>query len=157
MARKTKKGTSASGPPSSAKPASLKGARKNKRATAYDHLKLGVIFYRSKSYDLAIEQFQLARKQAPHAPNVWNNLAVAYLDKGDLDKAMSALQHALKLKPDYASAHFHLGQLYDKMGDREQARVSFKRVMQLDRHGELGRRAKERIEGFHPKVVLAIH
>jgi len=132
-------------------------ARRNKRATAYDHLQLGVIFYRSKSYDLAIEQFLLARKKAPHAPNVWNNLGVAYLDKGELDKAMSALQRALTLRREYASAHFHLGQLYDKLGEHEQARDCYMKVMELDKYGDLGRRAKEQVEGFRPRVILSLH
>lgn len=132
-------------------------AHKNKRATAYDHLQLGLIFYRSKSYDLAIEQFELARKKAPHAPNVWNNLGVAYLDKGEMEKAMSAFQRALELKPDYASAYFNLSQLFEKLGDQEQVRECLKKVIQLDEHGELGRRAKERIEGFHTRVIFSLH
>jgi Flp pilus assembly protein TadD len=152
MGRKNKNAKRVSDTPSSAG----KG-RRNKRATAYDHLQLGVIFYRSKSYDLAIEQFQLARKQAPHSPNVWNNLGVAYLDKGELGEAMSAFEQALKLKPDYASAYFNLGQLYDVLGDHQKARECLRRVIEYDKHGELGRRAKERIEGFHPKVVFSLH
>jgi tetratricopeptide (TPR) repeat protein len=129
---------------------------RNKRPTAADHLQLGVIFYRSRSFDLAIQQFLLASKKAPHAPNVWNNLAVAYIDKGELDKAMLALGRALKLKPDYVSAHFHLGQLFDKRGENEEAVECFNRVIELDPYGELGRRAKERIEGFRPKFVLGM-
>jgi Tfp pilus assembly protein PilF len=157
MARGNKKAPTATGSRVSSGPASPKVARRNKRATAYDHLQLGLIFYRSKSYDLAIEQFQLARKQAPHAVNVWNNLAVAYMDNGELDKAMSALQHALKLNPRYASAHFHLGQLHDKLGNIDLARECYKKVIEFDKHGELARRAKDRIEGFHPRVIFSLH
>jgi len=116
-----------------------------------------VIFYRSRSYDLAIEQFLLARKLAPHAPNVWNNLGVAYMDKGEVDKSMSALQRALELNPEYPSAHFHLGQLYDKLGNLEQARECYKQVIDLDKYGELGRRARERIEGVRPRVIMSLH
>jgi Flp pilus assembly protein TadD len=157
MRRRKKKAASASGSLSSARPASPEVAHRNQRATAYDHLQLGVIFYRSKSYDLAIEQFQLARKQAPHSVNVWNNLAVAYMDKGELENARSALQRALKLNPRYASAHFHLGQLYDKLGNNQRARECYMKVIEFDEHGELGRRARERVEGFQPKVVLSLH
>ena len=157
MARGNKKPPTAADSRVSSGPASPKSAHRNKRATCYDHLQLGLIFYRSKSYELAIEQFQLARKQAPHSLNVWNNLAVAYMDNGELDKAMSALQHALKLNPRYASAHFHLGQLYDKLGNNDLARECYKKVIEFDKHRELARRAKERIEGFHPRVVFSLH
>jgi Tfp pilus assembly protein PilF len=81
---------------------------------------------------------------------------VAYIDKDDLNKAKAVLDRALKLKPDYASAYFHLGLLYDKLGDLEKARESYKRVIELDRYGELGRRANEMVGGFNPKVTFSL-
>jgi tetratricopeptide (TPR) repeat protein len=131
--------------------------RRNSKANAYDHLQLGVIFYQSKCYDLAIEQFMLAKKLKPHAPNVWNNLAVAYMGKGELDRAMSSLRRVLELNPEYASAYFHMGQLYDKLGDADAARECYKKVIEFDRYGDLTRRARERVEGIHPKVILSLH
>lgn len=132
-------------------------ARGSKKATVAEHLRLGVFFYRSGSYDLAIEQFVVASRKAPDLPNVWLNLGAAYLDKGELSKANDALRRALSLKPDYASAFFHLGQLYDRQADPEKAGECFKRVIELEPKSELGRRARERVEGFHPKVVFSLH
>jgi tetratricopeptide (TPR) repeat protein len=131
--------------------------RRSKKASVAEHLRLGVFFYRSGSYDLAIEQFLAASKRAPHTPNVWLNLGATYIDQGELAKAKMALERALRLKPDYGSAFFHLGQLYDEDGDAEKARECFKRVILLEPHSEIGRRAKERVEGFHPRVVLSLH
>jgi tetratricopeptide (TPR) repeat protein len=131
-------------------------ARRTKQATVAEHLRLGVFFYRSGNYDLAIEQFLAASKKAPHTPNVWLNLGASYIDKGELLKAKAALERALGLKPDYASAFFHLGQLYDKQANNEKARGCFERVITLTPHSELGRRARERIDGFHPRVVFSL-
>jgi superkiller protein 3 len=128
-------------------------ANRSKRATAAEHCRLGLFFYRSGNYDLAIEQFIAASKKAPRAPNVWLNLGVVYIDKGDLVKAMVALEKALELKPNYAPAYFHLGQLYDKRGEDEKASECFNRVIELEPRGELSRRARERLEGFHPKIL----
>ena len=132
-------------------------ARKTKTPKAADHLQLGAFFYRSGSYDLAIEQFVAASKRAPHLPNVWLNLGVAYIDKGELQKAKESLERALKLKPDYPPAYFHLGVLYERLGDLERARESFNRVIDLDRYGELGRRASEIVGGSFEKVIFSLH
>lgn len=70
-------------------------ARRTKKATVAEQLRLGVFFYRSGSYDLAIEQFLAASKRAPNTPNVWLNLGAVYIDKSELAKAKIALERAL--------------------------------------------------------------
>jgi Tfp pilus assembly protein PilF len=74
-----------------------------------------------------------------------------------MDKARHALERALKLNPDYVPAIFHLGQLCDKLGEDESARKFFRRAMELDPSGEFGHRARERIEGFRPRVSFSLH
>ena len=70
-------------------------ARRTKKATVAEQLRLGVFFYRSGIYDLAIEQFLAASKRAPNTPNVWLNLGAVYIDKSELAKAKIALERAL--------------------------------------------------------------
>jgi superkiller protein 3 len=129
-------------------------ARRRSKGTAVEHCQLGIFFYSKGSYDLAIEQFILAGKRAPHAPNIWSNLGAVYIDKHDFGKARAALDRALALKPDYGAALFHLGQLYDEQGDGQKAEECFRRVMQIEPHTERGWRAKERVEGIKPRIVF---
>ena len=122
--------------------------RERPRSTA------GIFFYRSGSYDLAIEQFVLVGMRAPHAPNIWSNLGAAYIDKRDFGKARAALDRALALKPDYGAALFHLAQLYDEQGEGLKVEECYRRVMQIEPHTERGWRAKERVEGIKPRIVF---
>ena len=128
---------------------------RKRRGTAAEHCQLGMFFYSKGSCDLAIEQFLLAARRAPHAPNVWSNLGAAYLDKRAFTKARAALDRALVLKPNYAAALFHLGQLYDEIGDLARANECFKRVVQIEPHSDRGWRSKERLDGVKPRFVMA--
>jgi predicted TPR repeat methyltransferase len=59
-------------------------------------------------------------------------------EKGDLAAAADLLRQALELSPFYASAWFALGEVSDRLGDREAAVTAFRRAREadpLDRHG----------------------
>lgn len=58
--------------------------------------------------------------------------------KGDLAAAADLLRQALELTPSYASAWFALGEVSERLGDREAAVAAFRRAREsdpLDRHG----------------------
>jgi Flp pilus assembly protein TadD len=93
------------------------------RPTAFEHNQLGVSFFQSGAVELAVEQFTRATRRAPWVSSYWLNLGVALLDKGELDEAQAALEHSLRLNPKSQSAHFHLGQLFDKGGRGEGTRL----------------------------------
>lgn len=50
-------------------------------------------------------------QQYPELPEPWNNLAVLYAAQGKLNEARSALDSALRIRPDYATALENLGDL----------------------------------------------
>ncbi|HKY87725.1 MAG TPA: methyltransferase [Pseudorhodoplanes sp.] len=60
--------------------------------------------------------------------------------KGDLAGAADLLEQALELVPNYASAWFTLGEIGEKLGDRERAVAAYRRAREADpddRHGAL--------------------
>jgi predicted TPR repeat methyltransferase len=60
--------------------------------------------------------------------------------KGDLIGAADLLEQALELVPQYASAWFTLGEIGEKLGDRERAIVAYRKARDADpddRHGAL--------------------
>jgi len=63
----------------------------------------------------------------PELPEPYNNLAALYAAQGQLDKARAALETAIKLKPDYATAFENLGDIYGRL-----AAQSYGRAQQLD-------------------------
>jgi tetratricopeptide (TPR) repeat protein len=74
----------------------------------------------------AIAIFTSLTQDYPELPEPHNNLAVLHAAQGDLDKARSALEMALRANPNYATAHENLGDVYLRL-----AAESFKRAQQL--------------------------
>ncbi|MEP6609074.1 MAG: tetratricopeptide repeat protein [Burkholderiaceae bacterium] len=59
--------------------------------------------------------FQQLADDFPELPEPYNNLAVLYAADGQLERARTALELALLAKPDYATAHENLGDVYLQM------------------------------------------
>ena len=61
------------------------------------------------------------------------------LQKGKTDEAIPELQRAVRLRPDYAEAHFDLAHAYSRKGDTGNERAELKRVIELDPKSALAR------------------
>jgi tetratricopeptide (TPR) repeat protein len=107
-----------------------------------DHFK-GVILTEQKKPQEAIKVYTELNSQYPDLPEPYNNLAVLHAAQGEYDKARMALEMAIRVKPDYATAHENLGDIYAKMaadaynkaakldGGNKTAPVKLKRVTEL--------------------------
>jgi len=71
--------------------------------------------------ELAIDSYKKAIECEPSSPFSYSELARVYLLTSQLDKAEENLNKALKLKADYAPAHYLLAVLYDKQGEIDKA------------------------------------
>ena len=89
--------------------------------TAY--FNLGLLYHRSGQFDKAVQTFQEVLRLDPTDLPTHINLGVVYRDqRGELlQKEIDILEAAVKLRPDYPEAHYHLGIAYRSMGDREPA------------------------------------
>jgi protein O-mannosyl-transferase len=61
-----------------------------------------------------------------------NNLGIIFLDKGQLDEAISKLQAAIDLRPENAPAHDNLAKALLKKGQVPQAMVHYRKFLELD-------------------------
>lgn len=75
----------------------------------------GVILADMNDSDGARAVFQQLAEDFPELPEPYNNLAVLYAADGQLERARAALELALFAKPDYATAHENLGDVYLQM------------------------------------------
>ena len=74
---------------------------------------LAIAQYQSKQPALAVSNFEKATRLNPQNAIAWNWLGTIARENRDYAKAEAAYNEALKVKPDYAAAHFNLGLLYD--------------------------------------------
>ncbi len=85
-------------------------------------------------FTAAIRQYEQALKLGIDAPEeVHLNIANIYMDHLQAaDKARTHLESALALNPEYTSAYYNLGNLYEQQGLRDEARQNFERCLKLD-------------------------
>ena len=60
-----------------------------------------------------------------------NNRAWAYLDRGDLTRALADLEEAMRLDPSAAGPHLNLGVVHYRQGDRARALADFNEAIRL--------------------------
>ncbi|MBN1900733.1 tetratricopeptide repeat protein [Candidatus Sumerlaeota bacterium] len=94
---------------------------------------VGLVMIQKWRLEKAAELFQHALALDPLDYEVRNNLAVAHIRDGKPDLAKSELEKALRIKPDYAAAHYNLGRLYLSEGEEglEKARRHLMRALEL--------------------------
>jgi len=72
-----------------------------------------------------------AVNKSPLKARPYNNLGVAYTEKGIIEKAVLEIKKALRLKPDFINAHVSLGNAYMKIGLTDMAIPRYKEALRL--------------------------
>ena len=78
----------------------------------------GVILTQRGKRDEAIKMYTGITQDYPELPEPWNNLAVIYASQGEYDKARESLETALRITPNYTTAHENLGDVYAALAAR---------------------------------------
>lgn len=74
-----------------------------------------------------IEQLQQLLAQDPASSFARYGLAMAHLQQGELDRAMTEFETLLRHDPDYSAGYYHGGQTLEKLGRLDDARAYYKR------------------------------
>jgi tetratricopeptide (TPR) repeat protein len=87
---------------------------------------------------------------APNDPQVLDTQGWSYSQAGLLYKAEQALTSAVKLAPDMALAHLHLGENYLRQGNGSSARDELRAAGRLDPEGPVGALAGKLLQQYFP-------
>ena len=75
----------------------------------------------------AIATFTALTQEYPELPEPYNNLAVLYAAQNQFERALAALEMALKNNPQYAVAHENMGDVYARL-----AAQAYEKARQID-------------------------
>jgi tetratricopeptide (TPR) repeat protein len=87
----------------------------------------GMILTQQKKFDDAERVYADLTQDFPELPEPYNNLAVIYAERGDLNRARSQLEAALRANPKFTAAHENLGDIHTRL-----AAASYEQVLKLD-------------------------
>lgn len=85
------------------------------------NLSLGVYLFNNKQYPQAIQAFERQIKNYPELDDIHSKLALAYLKVGKKNLAINTLERLVAFRPNLASAHFNLANLYANLNIWEKA------------------------------------
>ncbi|MFW9594913.1 MAG: tetratricopeptide repeat protein [Macromonas sp.] len=71
----------------------------------------------------AQQTFTQLTQDYPELPEPYNNLAVLHAAHNQLEQARAALEMAIRLNPDYGTAHHNLGDVYARLAAQAYARA----------------------------------
>jgi tetratricopeptide (TPR) repeat protein len=107
-----------------------------------------IMLQNGESVDMALSLAQTARQALPDSANTADTLALAYYYKGTYAFARDLLEGALKNDPNSASMQYHLGMVYSKLSDRNNAVVHFKKAVALSPDSPEGKGAQAALQGL---------
>jgi len=95
---------------------------------------LGVVLIHEKKYQEAISVLHpLAEDILYQTPeNAWGNLGWAYLEKGDVDKAIEALRRSVAAQPNFCVGSYRLGLAYERKQSPAAAVEAYTRALETD-------------------------
>ncbi len=95
--------------------------------------------------DAKLKQLVVLSEKYPKRSDLPYQIAGVYYQKQEYHEAVNAIHHAIEIDPGEAKYHYHLGRLYLKMRELEQAEQAFRKALQLmppnrytGGHGALG-------------------
>lgn len=98
-----------------------------KPADAQGRFTKGLILTEMGRWADAMTVFSKLIEDYPELPEPYNNLAVLYAEQKQYDKARTALEMAIRIQPDYATAYENLGDIHARL-----AIQAYDKALQLD-------------------------
>lgn len=114
------------------------------------HHNLGVVHALLGQWQEAIREYRQALNIPGYSnlENTHHNLGWAYYNVDRLREAEESFGLVLRLDPQMASAHYHLGLVLVKAGRRDEARAAFRQARELGPDTPLGLSAKEHLKAL---------
>jgi tetratricopeptide (TPR) repeat protein len=101
-----------------------------------------------ENVDVALSLAQTARQAMPNSPTTADTLAWAYYYKGTYAFARDLLEEAVKTDPSSPAMQYHLGMVYSKLRDKNNASMHLKKAMSLAPDSPAGKDAQTALKGL---------
>lgn len=107
---------------------------------------LAEALYRQGNTGGALERYYAAVEADHEYIEVWTQIGCLYLERGDANAALQALDVALSIHADYPDAHLHKAEALESLGRNDEAAEHWRIYLQHDQHGPWAEKARQRLE-----------
>lgn len=92
----------------------------------------GLTIQRNFEYRTGVSIWTTVTQRAPFNPRGFHNLGKSLGDKGRMDEAMAAYEHAVEMVPSYADAHHNMGNIWMQRGRPDRALERYAAAAEAD-------------------------
>lgn len=96
----------------------------------------------------ALEQYIRATEIAPDNPAAFNKLGLAYMERERFTDAVDAFKKAISSDERFAESYFHLGEAFERLGQKEQARQIYGKAREIGGGTDWAAKAVERLSAM---------
>ncbi len=96
------------------------------------YFKQGLMQAGGKHWNASIDAFKKSLDYQKATPSILHNIAIGQQNLGQIEKARTKYEHALKLEPSFLPARKNLGRLYASEKNWEEAQNHFQRAVDLE-------------------------
>lgn len=100
-------------------------------------MKKAIVFFKSKNYELAIENYDRSVEINPSHSLAYSNRGFAKHQLGRHSEAIEDFNEAIKLDPNLAHTHYTRGLAYQALGEHEKAEADFAKAQELGYIGNI--------------------
>jgi len=93
------------------------------------HNNLGAIYFKQQKIEVAEKEFRKAIELRPHNAPPHFNLGLLYESERDMDQAISYVEAAVQLDPDYVQGYEVLSRLYAQKGWEEKSQKTYQKFL----------------------------
>jgi len=101
-----------------------------------------------ENVDVALTLAQTARQAKPDSPTTADTLAWAYYNKGIYGFARDLLEDAVRLDPNSSTMQYHLGMVYSKLRDKNDAAAHLHKAVSLAPESSSAKDAQKALQGL---------
>ena len=102
-----------------------KAIRFGSRLASEGHNNIALAYLKMGKKQEALKEFQKAIEIRPINANPYYNLGVYYGDNGDMDTAISYLEKAVEIEPEFYWAYMILSRVYERKGWQEKSKEAY--------------------------------
>jgi Flp pilus assembly protein TadD len=99
--------------------------------------------------DLALSLLDSVIDMYPETVEAWSRRATLHFGRRELGRALTDIEHVLRLEPRHYGAMVGLGMMLQQLGEDKQALAAFKKAIEINPHIE---RVPQIIQRLQPKV-----
>jgi len=100
------------------------------------HNNLGALYLKIGQKEEGIKELQQALKARPVYARPYFNFGLYYDQEGNIDKAITSMEKAIQIEPEFIPAHSALIQLYAKKGMKEKSQDAYKNFLKQAARGK---------------------